>query len=89
MLAQHVKIVRPDAKGRIVLGELAKGISSFQISLDKHHRIILEPNVEIPAREKWLFENKTALQSVKKGIKDATENKLSSRGSFVKHTKSE
>jgi hypothetical protein len=86
MLAQH-KIVRPDAKGRVVLGELAKGVSSFSVREDKHHRIILEPNVEIPAREKWLFENKSALQSLKQGLKDAAAGRVSSLGSFAKYIK--
>jgi hypothetical protein len=87
MLAHHLKVVRPDAKGRIVLGVLAKGVSSFSVTQDKDHRIILEPNVEIPAREKWLFENKSALQSVKQGIKDAVGGRVSSRGSFAKYAK--
>lgn len=45
---------------------------------------ILEPNVEIPAREKWLWENKDALQQVKQGLRDSAAGKVISRGSFVK-----
>lgn len=42
-------------------------------------------NPKIPAHEKWLYENKTALDQVKQGIKDASESKLMSRGSFSKY----
>lgn len=80
-------MVRPDVKGRITLGHLADGVSSFTVIQDNFHRIILEPNVEIPAREKWLFDNKAALAQVKQGIKDAAEGKLTSRGSFSKYVK--
>lgn len=75
--------VRPDAKGRITLGELAKGISGFDVSLDASGRIILEPYAEIPAREKWLFDNKMALKKVTKGLDDYTKGHVSKRGSFA------
>ena len=35
MTTARVHTVHPDTKGRIALGSLAKGISSFQISTDK------------------------------------------------------
>ena len=60
MKTSTLHIVRPDAKGRITLGQLAVGVSSFAIHIDKHHRIILEPFAEIPAKEKWLYQNKEA-----------------------------
>lgn len=78
-----LKKVRPDAKGRIFLGALTEGVSSYTITTD-HGRIILEPNVEIPAKEKWLWENKTALQQVKKGLQDSAASRTKSRGSFAK-----
>lgn len=79
------KTLRPDAKGRIALGHLAEGVSSYIVSQDKHNRIILEPQVEIPANEKWLFENKTSLRKVKKGLDDAAAGRVKSRGSFIKY----
>ena len=83
LMTSTLKKVRPDAKGRIFLGALTNGISSFTIIKD-HGRIILEPNFEIPAKEKWLWENKTALQQVTKGLKDSAESRTKSRGSFAK-----
>ncbi|MCF6776713.1 hypothetical protein L3V83_09040 [Thiotrichales bacterium 19X7-9] len=83
-MSVKVKTVRPDAKGRITLGnELTKGISGYKV-IKSDHKIILEPLVEIPAREKWLFDNEKSLKSVKRGLKDASHGKLVKKGSFAK-----
>lgn len=79
------KIIRPDNKGRICLGKLAEGVSRFIVEVDKDHRIILDPLVEIPAREKWLYENKPALKSVKQGLKEAKAGKLHNLGDFTQY----
>jgi hypothetical protein len=78
------KTVRPDSKGRITLGNLAEGVSSYIVSQDEHSRIILEPLVEIPASEKWLYENKTSLKKNKKSLKDSADDRVKSRGSLTK-----
>ncbi len=77
------KVVRPDAKGRICLGPLAKGVSSFRLSVDEEHRIVLVPYSEIPAREKWLFDNPDALASVKRGLSDSAAGRVTAQGSFA------
>jgi hypothetical protein len=84
MKNQALKIVRPDAKGRITLGIFAKNISSFIITQEED-KIILIPYTEIPAREKWLFNNKEALDNVKQGLKDSYAGNVRSLGSFKKH----
>lgn len=76
------KIVRPDAKGRITLGHLADGVSGYILTETEDHKLILEPQVEIPAREKWLFDNETALKSVKRGLQDAAAGRVNKKGSF-------
>lgn len=76
-------ILRPDAKGRITLGKLAEGVSSFHVSRDKDHRIILEPYAEIPAREHWLFQNPQALAKVREGIAQAARGELHELGGFA------
>jgi hypothetical protein len=89
MTVKESKIVRPDAKGRITLGSLAHGTSSYIVTKDKYNRIILEPRIEILAKEKWLFDNKTALTQVKKGMEDSAEGRVRSRGSFARFTDDE
>lgn len=81
--------IRPDAKGRIALGTLARGVSSFQATVDDCGRIILEPFTEIPTREKWLFENKVALNAVRDGLVQSAEGRTRSRGSFAKFANDE
>lgn len=81
------KTVRPDSKGRITLGSLAEGASSFKAYKDPKGRIILEPQVEVPAAESWLWQNPVAMKSVQQGLKDSAEGKLVDRGSFAAHAK--
>ena len=81
-----LKKCRPDAKGRIALGEYAKGVSRFTIEIDKQDRIILDPNVEIPQREMWLHRNKSAKKSVNTGLEQASSGNLKSRPSYAKHS---
>jgi len=75
--------IRPDSKGRINLGKMAQGVSSFRAYQTAEGNIILEPFAEIPAREKWLFDNSEALNSVRAGLADAAEEKTITRGSFA------
>ena len=82
-MEQVIQQLRPDAKGRINLGKLAQGISSFRAHRTEEGNIVLEPFAEIPAREKWLFDNAEALSSVRAGLADAAEGKTVSRGSFA------
>jgi hypothetical protein len=85
MKTKPIKTVRPDAKGRIALGLLAQGVSSFAILQDEDNRIILIPYTEIPANEKWLFNNKEALGKVKKGLQESATGKVRSLGSFKRY----
>lgn len=78
-----LKVLRPDTKGRVALGELARGVSSFRVSVDERRRIVLEPYAEIPATEKWLFDNSHTLASVKRGLADSAAGKVRERGSFA------
>jgi hypothetical protein len=74
-----------DSRKRISLTKLlpTEKISSVK-AYRENGRIILEPMVEIPAWEAWLYENKAALGKVKKGLSQEGTIK---RGSFAKYTK--
>jgi hypothetical protein len=80
----RIDTLRPDAKGRITLGKLAKGVSSYHVTIDDG-RIILEPHAEIPLRERWIFENKEILESLRRGLKDSAEGRVKSLGDFTKY----
>lgn len=81
---KNVLTLRPDSKGRITLGALARGVSSFQATVDSKGRVVLEPFAEIPAREKWLFENKAALSAVREGLGQSAQGRTRARGSFAR-----
>jgi hypothetical protein len=81
--------LRPDTKGRVALGKLALGVSSFHATTDDKGRIILEPYTELPASEKWLFDNKPALAAVKKGLSQAAAGRIKSLGSFARFANDE
>ncbi len=78
--------LKPDSKGRITLGKLAEGVSSYRARRQKDGKIILEPFVEIPAEERWIYENPDVLAALKQGIADAKAGRLT-RMSFKKYLK--
>jgi hypothetical protein len=80
--------VKPDSKGRITLGKVADGVSSYGVSVDDDGRVLLEPFAEIPAKERWLFENPTARKRIKRGLADAASGRVRSLGSFARHAHS-
>jgi hypothetical protein len=72
-----------DSRKRISLNKLLPDlpVSSVRAYL-QDDKIILEPMVEIPAREAWLYQNEKALNKVKTGL---SENGTINRGSFAKY----
>jgi len=82
MNKQIIPPLRPDSKGRITLGKLATGISSYRAEIDEHGKITLEPFKEIPAREHWLFKNPAALASVRLGLEQSARGETHYLGSF-------
>ncbi len=79
------KVLRPDSKGRISLGKLARGVSSFRVTVDDCQRIVLEPYAEVPAAEKWLFDNLAAKESLRRGLADAGNGRVTDLGSFAEY----
>lgn len=80
-----IKRVRPDSKGRITLGKRTREFSGYTLKEATDGTILLEPLVELPAREAWLFNNKEARASVEKGLKESAKGKTKSLGSFAKY----
>ncbi|OGJ88860.1 MAG: hypothetical protein A2268_09245 [Candidatus Raymondbacteria bacterium RifOxyA12_full_50_37] len=72
-----------DSRNRICLTKIlgSEKISSVVAHME-NERIILDPMVEIPAREAWIYKNKKALASLQKGLSLKTSV---SRGSFAKY----
>ena len=68
-----------DERKRISIGGLAaslfKGITRFRIFRGAQGDVLLRPVVEVPAREVWLYKNKAALKSVRKGLRESAQGK--------------
>jgi hypothetical protein len=70
--------IKPDAKRRVVLhGVPAQDGVSYHIYRNSIGQIVLDPQVTIPASEAWLFNNPEALSSVKRGLSDAEQGRVS------------
>ena len=70
--------VKPDAKKRITLKrvEVREG-TTYHIYSNSIGQIVLDPQVTIPASEAWLFNNPDAIASVRRGLSDAAQGKVS------------
>ncbi len=77
--------LRPDSKGRITLGKLAEGVSSFRVTREKSGKIVMEPYVEIPERERWLYKNQEALAMVEEGLRQSARGETVRMGSFAQY----
>jgi len=77
--------IRPDARRRIALGRALRDLedATFNVYRDEHGNIVLEPLISIPASEVWLYRNKTALDSVRRGLREAAQGKAKPVGSFA------
>ncbi len=68
-----------DTRNRVCLTQFLPkdvDISSFR-AYQEGNKIILEPFVEIPSEEYWLYKNPKAMALVKKGLEDIKEGRVS------------
>jgi len=79
--------VRPDGRHRLALGKALKDFedASFNVYQDERGRIVLDPQVSVPASEAWLYRNPKALASVRRGLADAAAGRTKSLGSFARY----
>lgn len=67
-----------DSKGRISLGSQFAGRTVIVDESDPE-KIVITPAVVIPEREAWLFKNKKALDSVRRGLDQAAKRQFSKK----------
>ncbi|MCF8083656.1 MAG: hypothetical protein K9M96_11205 [Deltaproteobacteria bacterium] len=65
-----------DDRNRITLGDLLNGHKRVRLYRNDRGEVLLQPTVEIPASELWLFQNKEALDAIQQGLKDASLSKI-------------
>ncbi|MCL0060745.1 hypothetical protein M1N87_00025 [Dehalococcoidia bacterium] len=66
-----------DERNRLTLGAVMRGIKRVRVLQSKQGEILLQPLIEIPASEIWLWQNEEALWEVLEGFKDAQEGRTS------------
>lgn len=81
--------VRADDKRRVPLKRARHAGRMYRVYENSLGQIILDPVVTIPASEAWLFDNKPALSSVRKGLKESGEGKVVKLPSLAKHAADE
>ncbi len=80
-------LLQVDTKNRIALGKLLRGreVSAFDATVKPSGQIILTPMVIVP--EHWIYKNKTALDSLQRGLADASAGKSRSLTEIRKRLK--
>ena len=83
--------VRPDGRRRVALGKALEDLedASFNVYRDDDGRIVLDPQVSIPASEAWLYRNPKALASVRRGLGDVAEGKTKAVRTFARYADDE
>jgi len=78
--------VKLDSRNRICLTKVSKKLATSFYVYEVEGKIVLEPLIEIPAEEAWLFkpENKEILKRIQDSFK---EEERIDRGSFAKYAK--
>lgn len=83
---KEVAQIRVDAKSRVVLGALSRGVPQFRVYRNSLGQIILDPQVTVSAYEAWLFKNPAASKAVRKGLAEAREGKtIKSKEDYSKY----
>lgn len=88
-MRKQTSTVNMDAKQRICLSrvlskEERENLNSFRIYREGG-KIVLEPVVEVPPQDHWIYKDPEALASLMRGIKDAEEGRMHDLGSFAKY----
>ena len=82
---REVAETRLDGKHRITLKKIKTNAKYYKIYVNSAGQIILDPQAVIPASELWLFKNKSASASLRRGLKQSAEGKLVRRPSLARH----
>jgi len=81
---KEIGIARLDTKNRITLGTLLKKfriligipINDFETFVGDKGDILLRPRTAIPSRELWVHQNPEILKSIRKGMQDVKEGRV-------------
>ncbi|MCL0065418.1 hypothetical protein M1N79_00795 [Dehalococcoidia bacterium] len=66
-----------DERNRLTLGAVMQGVKRVRVLQSQQGEVLLQPLIEIPASEIWLWQNEKALRDVLEGFRDAQEGRTS------------
>ena len=75
---------RADDRGRLTIGAVAKR-KNYRVMINQLGQILLDPIVNIPEREVWLWKNQSVLNSLKRGLEEAEAGETQDLGSFAEY----
>ena len=75
---------RADDRGRLTLGTVAKK-KNYRVMINQFGQILLDPIVNIPEKEIWLWKNQSAMNSLQRGLEEAEAAETIDMGSFAEH----
>lgn len=81
--------VRLDERKRVGLGKIKQPFEDYEVYEASDGRLLLIPLVFIPAHEVWLHKNKSALESVQRGLRQSAQGKTVRKPSLAKHANDE
>jgi len=73
---EEVATYRVDSRLRVTLGELVKDVGRVRVYKSAQGEILLQPVVEVPAAEAWLFQNPEGVVAVRTGLEDAAKGRI-------------
>ena len=81
---KEIGVARLDTKNRITLGTILKKfksligipINDFETFVGDKGDILLRPRTAIPSRELWVHQNPEILKSIREGMQDAKEGRI-------------
>jgi hypothetical protein len=76
---------KPDSKKRLSIGQAMEDAAAYNIYRNELGQIVLDPVKAVPVYEAWLFENKSALASIKRGLAESAAGKTRDLGSFANY----
>lgn len=76
--------IKPDSRNRVLLSKALKfPNATFDVYQNEFGQIVLDPRQSIPAYEGWLFQNREALESVRRGLEESAQGQVQDLGSFA------
>lgn len=81
------EFAQPDAKKRLSLGEALAGGVAYNIYRNTLGQLILDPVKTIPLSEAWVWEDPTAIASIRRGLEQAARGETHDLGDFSRFAK--